>query len=73
MAIITRLVELLQAGKITAPTARATVYWLVGQYAGEGLLDTVGPDTVRLGAKGFADEVRAGIQLRIRALTKVST
>lgn len=37
--------------------ARSTVYWLVGQYADEGLLETVGPDTVRLGAKGFANEV----------------
>ncbi|GAA5972420.1 hypothetical protein JCM11641_001836 [Rhodosporidiobolus odoratus] len=36
--------------------ARATVYWLVGQYAGEGLLEGCGPEVVRLGAKGFKDE-----------------
>lgn len=57
-AIITRLIELLREDKISAPVARSTVYWLVGQYAEEGLLETVGPDTVRLGAKGFANEVR---------------
>ncbi|GAA6038326.1 hypothetical protein JCM8097_003945 [Rhodosporidiobolus ruineniae] len=47
-------------GKIQDPHARATVYWLVGQYAAdEGLLEGVGPDVVRLGARGFADESAA--------------
>lgn len=55
-AVITRLVTLLASGQISTAPARATVYWLVGQYAHEGLLDTVGPDLVRIGAKGFADE-----------------
>lgn len=49
---------LLEGGTVKAPMARANVYWLVGQFAAEGLLESVGPDAVRLGAKGFAEEVR---------------
>ncbi|GAA6016862.1 hypothetical protein JCM10207_003276 [Rhodosporidiobolus poonsookiae] len=63
-AVITRLAAALfpppsdPAGKprIRNPDARATVYWLVGQYAAEGLAEGCGADVVRLGAKGFADE-----------------
>lgn len=58
---MTRLVVLLEAGKIQAPSARAEVYWLVGQYAPMGLLETVGPDVVRVGAKGFVNEVRCSL------------
>lgn len=57
-AIIGTLVVLLEAGRIKAPTARATVYWLVGQFADEGFVESLGPDLVRTGAKGFAEEVR---------------
>lgn len=56
-SIISKLVGLMEAGKIKAATARATVYWLVGQFASEGLVESVGPDLVRTGAKGFAEEV----------------
>jgi len=63
-AVITRLVGLLASGKVTTPPARATVYWLAGQYAHEGLIETVGPDLVRIGAKGFAAEsAEAKLQL----------
>ncbi|GAA5864433.1 hypothetical protein JCM8547_005818 [Rhodosporidiobolus lusitaniae] len=56
--IITRLASSLHSSssRIQDPNARATVYWLVGQYAEEGMLDGVGPDLVRMGAKGFKDE-----------------
>ncbi|GAA5995986.1 uncharacterized protein JCM10292_004872 [Rhodotorula paludigena] len=54
--IITRLASYLCAGRIADPAARATVYWLVGQYAEEGLVEGCGPDVVRLGTKGFAQE-----------------
>ncbi|SCV73435.1 BQ2448_7361 [Microbotryum intermedium] len=55
-AVITRLVDLLEADRIMAPTARATIYWLVGQFVSDGLVSTVAPDVVRLGAIGFAEE-----------------
>ncbi|KDE09873.1 hypothetical protein MVLG_00271 [Microbotryum lychnidis-dioicae p1A1 Lamole] len=55
-AVITRLVDLLEADRIKAPTARATIYWLVGQFVPGGLVSTVAPDVVRLGAIGFAVE-----------------
>lgn len=55
-ALITRLVILLEAGKIKTAVARANVYWLVGQF-GVNLLETVGPDVIRVGAKGFENEV----------------
>ncbi|KAI5474955.1 AP-3 complex subunit beta-2 [Pseudohyphozyma bogoriensis] len=62
--IIRKLVLLLEAGRIKAPVARANIYWLVGQYAAEGLYDTVAPDAVRLGVKGFAEEsIGAKLQL----------
>lgn len=54
---------------ITNPSARASVYWLVGQYAAsdekpafgigwEGIASWV-PDILRKGAKGFTEEVRS--------------
>ncbi|CEQ42338.1 SPOSA6832_04133, partial [Sporobolomyces salmonicolor] len=63
-AVITLLVSHMHSGKIQDPTARATVYWLVGQCAAEGLVEGCGPDTVRLGAKSFTQEaVPAKLQL----------
>jgi AP-3 complex subunit beta len=56
-SIINRLIDLLEEGKIESPVARANVYYLVGQFANEGLLESGAPDVVRLGAKGFAQEV----------------
>lgn len=70
--IITKLVVLLEAGKINAPAARATVYWLVGQFASEGFVESVGPDLVRLGAKGFADEVSPVVVFRCEIVTNFS-
>jgi AP-3 complex subunit beta len=55
--VIGRLVRLLETNKIKSPAARATVYWLVGEYAVEGLLETVAADVLRLGAKSFETEV----------------
>ncbi|SCZ95255.1 BZ3500_MvSof-1268-A1-R1_Chr11-2g03386 [Microbotryum saponariae] len=55
-AVITRLVDLLEADRIKTPTARATIYWLVGQFVSDGLVSTVAPDVIRLGAIGFAEE-----------------
>ncbi|BGP19223.1 AP-3 complex subunit beta [Rhodosporidiobolus nylandii] len=57
-AVITRLAALLHAPtprRIQSAEARATVYWLVGQYA-EGLMDGCAPDLVRLGAREFKEE-----------------
>ncbi|GAA5985274.1 hypothetical protein JCM10908_002598 [Rhodotorula pacifica] len=62
--VITRLASYLYTGKVTDPIARSTIYWLVGQFAPEGLLEGCGPDVVRLGAKQFAEEaVPAKLQL----------
>ncbi|GAA5905071.1 hypothetical protein JCM8208_007675 [Rhodotorula glutinis] len=58
-AIVTRLAAHLYAGRITDPAARATVFWLVGQYAAEdggAIVEGCGAEVVRLGAKGFATE-----------------
>ncbi|KAK4046763.1 AP-3 complex subunit beta [Microbotryomycetes sp. JL201] len=56
LQIIEKLVALLHENKIGQPAARASIYWLVGQFAEDGLLDTIAPDTVRVGAKNFAQE-----------------
>ncbi|KPV73944.1 uncharacterized protein RHOBADRAFT_54528 [Rhodotorula graminis WP1] len=58
-AIVTRLAAHLHAGRITDPAARATIFWLVGQYAAEdggAIVEGCGAEVVRLGAKGFATE-----------------
>ncbi|PRQ75849.1 Adaptin N terminal region-domain containing protein, partial [Rhodotorula toruloides] len=61
---IARLGSYLYTGKIKDASARATVYWLVGQFAADGLVEGCGPDVVRLGAKNFAEEaVPAKLQL----------
>ena len=40
----------------TNPQARATIIWLVGEFAGTNGEDNVAPDVLRILAKGFADE-----------------
>ena len=40
----------------TNPRARATIIWLVGEFAGMGGDDNIAPDVLRILAKGFADE-----------------
>ncbi|KAK4046976.1 AP-3 complex subunit beta [Microbotryomycetes sp. JL221] len=55
--IIETLVTLLHSNKLIKPDARASVYWIVGQFAkDENLIETIGPDTVRMGAKHFTTE-----------------
>lgn len=58
-SVIARLASYLYTSKVTDPIARSTIYWLVGQFAQDGLLEGCGPDVVRLGAKQFAEEVRS--------------
>lgn len=66
--VITRLASYLYTGKVTDPVARSTVYWLVGQFAAEGLLEGCGPDVVRLGAKQFAEEASLLILRQVEQL-----
>ncbi|RDW69482.1 ARM repeat-containing protein [Coleophoma cylindrospora] len=40
----------------TNPRARATIIWLVGEFAGIGGEDNIAPDVLRILAKGFVDE-----------------
>ncbi|KAI9732401.1 MAG: AP-3 complex subunit beta [Cirrosporium novae-zelandiae] len=42
--------------RITDANARATIIWLVGEFAGVGGEDNIAPDVLRILAKGFADE-----------------
>lgn len=56
-ALITRLARLLVHDRVLSSSARATTYWLVGQYADEAdLLSSTAPDLLRVAARGFADE-----------------
>ena len=68
--LVARLAK--QLDGITNPQARASVFWLVGQFAGsdgsgsgmiglgwEGVVSWV-PDVLRKGVKGFVGEVRHG-------------
>ena len=43
----------------TNPQARATIIWLVGEFAGLPEDENVAPDVLRILAKGFADEAEA--------------
>lgn len=40
----------------TNPQARATIIWLVGEFAGNNGENNIAPDVLRILAKGFADE-----------------
>ena len=44
---------------ITNPEARATIIWLVGEFAGLSDDDNIAPDVLRILAKGFVDESEA--------------
>lgn len=44
---------------ITNPEARATIIWLVGEFAGLPEDENIAPDVLRILAKGFADESEA--------------
>lgn len=67
--LVARLAK--QLDGITNPRARASVYWLVGQFAAsdappkhglgwDGVAAWV-PDVLRKGVKGFVQEVRVGV------------
>ncbi|MCJ1405591.1 AP-3 complex subunit beta [Xylographa trunciseda] len=44
---------------MTNPEARASIIWLVGEFAGVGGEDNIAPDVLRILAQGFADESEA--------------
>lgn len=44
---------------LTAPQARASIVWLVGEFAGLGSDNSIAPDVLRILVKGFADEDEA--------------
>ncbi|OJD26898.1 hypothetical protein ACJ73_01709 [Blastomyces percursus] len=46
----------------TSPDARASIIWLVGEFAGIDVGNNIAPDVVRILAKGFADESEAAKQ-----------
>ncbi|KAJ6078885.1 hypothetical protein N7467_008638 [Penicillium canescens] len=43
-------------GSTTHPDARATIVWLVGEFAGVDPANNIAPDVLRVLVKGFADE-----------------
>lgn len=47
---------------ITGPEARASIIWLVGEFAGHGADNNIAPDVLRILTKGFADESEAAKQ-----------
>jgi len=49
---------------MTTPQARATIVWLVGEFAGINPKDNIAADVLRILAKGFADEAEA-VKLQI--------
>ncbi|EEH22658.2 hypothetical protein PABG_04869 [Paracoccidioides brasiliensis Pb03] len=46
----------------TSPDARASIIWLVGEFAGVDVGNNIAPDVLRILAKGFADESEAAKQ-----------
>ena len=42
--------------KVTVPTARASILWLIGEYSDR--ISKLAPDVLRKMAKAFPDEVR---------------
>jgi vesicle coat complex subunit len=46
----------------TGPEARASIIWLVGEFAGSNFENNIAPDVLRILAKGFADESEAAKQ-----------
>lgn len=51
---VTRLAKTLDT--ITSPEARATIVWLVGEFAGVDPENNIAPDVLRILAKGFTEE-----------------
>lgn len=57
--------------KTTSPEARATIVWLVGEYAGMDAANHIAPDVLRILAKGFADESEEAKQQILLLAAKV--
>ena len=57
--------------KTTGPEARATIIWLVGEYAGQDRENNIAPDVLRILIKGFADESEVAKQQIILLAAKV--
>ena len=54
-----------------SPEARATIIWLVGEFAGTDPENNIAPDVLRILAKGFADEPEAAKQQIVLLAAKV--
>lgn len=57
--------------KTTSPEARATIIWLVGEFANLDPDNNIAPDVLRILAKGFADESEAAKQQIVLLAAKV--
>ena len=57
--------------KTTSPEARATIIWLVGEFASLDPDNDIAPDVLRILAKGFADESETAKQQIILLAAKV--
>ncbi|OQU94220.1 Adaptin domain-containing protein isoform 3 [Cladophialophora immunda] len=57
--------------KTTSPEARATIIWLVGEFASLDPDNNIAPDVLRILAKGFADESESAKQQIVLLAAKV--
>jgi AP-3 complex subunit beta len=57
--------------RTTSPEARATIIWLVGEFASLDPENNIAPDVLRILAKGFADESEAAKQQIVLLAAKV--
>jgi len=57
--------------RTTSPEARATIIWLVGEFASLDPDNNIAPDVLRILAKGFADESEAAKQQIVLLAAKV--
>jgi AP-3 complex subunit beta len=57
--------------RTTSPQARATIIWLVGEFAGIDPDNSIAPDVLRILAKGFASESEAAKQQIVLLAAKV--
>ena len=57
--------------RTTSPQARATIIWLVGEFAGIDPDNSIAPDVLRILAKGFANESEAAKQQIVLLAAKV--
>jgi len=55
----------------TSPDARATIIWLVGEFAGVDPENNIAPDVLRILSKGFADESEVAKQQIVLLAAKV--